>query len=218
MTQNTAILSVVVNQPPIASTISLGAMLDSTPILTITEAELLSGVTDPEGDLMTVANVAISSGTGSIVPNGVGVWDYTPAGGASAVVFGYDIVSNGNTIQNDATLSVAASVQLNITNLPVPTVTVRRFDPHVDRNLVELVDTSIGIAGLSCSGGYSITHVIVRASLRTELQISVTPDFIIGGPDFTCTYTAANATPGGELRADDGTPFPDGTFTVQNNA
>ena len=45
----------------------------------ITQAELLGNAADVEGDTLTVSNVAIASGNGSLVDNGNGTWSYTPA-------------------------------------------------------------------------------------------------------------------------------------------
>lgn len=96
-----------INYPPTASTVDLGILDIANSPLTITEATLLSTANDPESAPMTVTNVAITVGLGSIVPVG-NDWEYSE-NGVTAVTLTYDISDGVNTIQNTATLDVTAA-------------------------------------------------------------------------------------------------------------
>ena len=108
-----------VNDAPTTSPVALAAIAqDSGPRL-ITQAQLLANASDVEGDSLTASNLTISSGAGSLVANGDGTWNYSPAtGDQSAVSFAYSI--------SDGSLSTPASASLDIIPadvepLPAPT-------------------------------------------------------------------------------------------------
>src|SRR5204863_152338 len=71
----------------------------------------LANAADVDGDPLTVASLAVASGSGSLVNNGNGTWTYTPAANdSSAVSFSY-------TINDGQGGSVAGSATLDITPL-----------------------------------------------------------------------------------------------------
>ena len=68
-----------VNDAPTTSPVTLTAIAEDSGARTITQAELLANAGDVEGDSLTATGLAISAGTGTLVDNGDGTWDYTPA-------------------------------------------------------------------------------------------------------------------------------------------
>ncbi|MRK22654.1 cadherin-like domain-containing protein, partial [Pseudomonas sp. JG-B] len=75
---------------------------------TITQAELLANATDIEGDELTVSDLTISSGGGTLANYGDGTWSYTPdENDDTEVSFSYTI--------SDGDLTAAGSASLDIT-------------------------------------------------------------------------------------------------------
>jgi hypothetical protein len=75
----TASLTVdAVNDTPVVTPIDLGTVTEDSPRL-ITQAELLAGASDADGDTLTVRNLTVTSGSGSLTDLGGGTWRYTPA-------------------------------------------------------------------------------------------------------------------------------------------
>ena len=70
----------------------------------ITQAELLAGVTDPDGPSLTITALSIAEGLGSLIDNGNGTWTYTPAADDSTgVTFNYTL-TDGNSSEFTASL------------------------------------------------------------------------------------------------------------------
>ena len=104
------------NTAPTTSPVTLVAIGEDSGARTITQAELLSNASDIEGDSLTATVLIISTGGGTLVDNGDGTWDYTPAGDDdTSVSFSYTIT--------DGTDSVAGSASLDITPINDPPTT-----------------------------------------------------------------------------------------------
>jgi VCBS repeat-containing protein len=101
-----------VNDPPVAQPKSFGT-LEDTPII-ITDAELLAGATDPEGNALSVSFVGNLAGGGTLVDNGDGTYTYTPAPGFPApslsgqVTFQYRLTDGPNQ-SNTATATITVT-------------------------------------------------------------------------------------------------------------
>src|SRR6185369_6396604 len=79
-------------------------------------AELLGSSVDVEGNILTASNLGISSGSGTLVNNGNGTWNYTPAANDdSSVSFSYTISDNGTTNGAPDPRTVVGSATLDIT-------------------------------------------------------------------------------------------------------
>ena len=68
-----------VNDAPTTSAVTLTAIAEDSGALTITNAQLIASASDQESDTLTVSNLAIASGSGTLVENNNGTWSYTPA-------------------------------------------------------------------------------------------------------------------------------------------
>ncbi len=73
------------NDAPVAATVSLGSYHEDG-LRLITPAELLAGATDAEGDALTITNLIIATGGGTLYPNDDGTWFYRPAENTSGPV------------------------------------------------------------------------------------------------------------------------------------
>src|SRR5205823_4818719 len=81
-------------------------------------AQLLANASDVEGNTLTASALAISSGSGTLVNNGNGTWNYTPAlNDDTSVSFSYTITDNGTTNGSPDPKSVAGSATLDITTV-----------------------------------------------------------------------------------------------------
>src|SRR4029077_17894087 len=98
-----------VNDAPVTTPVTLVAIAEDSGTRLITQAQLLANATDVDGPALTAINLAISSGSGTLVDNGNGTWSYTPAANDdTAVTFSY-AVSDG------VAAPVATTASLDIT-------------------------------------------------------------------------------------------------------
>ncbi|WP_372898665.1 tandem-95 repeat protein, partial [Stieleria sp.] len=96
-----------VNDAPTTSSVVLTAIAEDSGARTITQAELLSAAGDVEGDSLTATTLAISGGSGTLVDNGDGTWDYTPAADDdTSVSFSYTITDGADNTAGTATLDI----------------------------------------------------------------------------------------------------------------
>ena len=105
-----------VNDAPTTSPITLAAIVEDSGVLLITQAQLLANANDVEGNTLVASGLTIASGNGTLVDNGNGTWNYTPApNDDSSVSFSYTITDNGSTIGIANPKSVTGSATLDIT-------------------------------------------------------------------------------------------------------
>jgi hypothetical protein len=96
-----------VNDAPTTSPVTLTAISEDSGVRTITQAELLANANDIEGDGLTATGLTISSGSGALVDNGDGTWDYTPAADDdTSVSFSYSITDGTDTVAGSAMLDI----------------------------------------------------------------------------------------------------------------
>src|SRR4029077_4898554 len=79
-----------VNDAPVTTPVTLAAIAEDSGARLIPQAELLANASDIDGPSLTAINLAISSGSGTLVNNLNGTWSYTPAANDdTAVTFSY---------------------------------------------------------------------------------------------------------------------------------
>ena len=95
-----------INDAPIVTPVALGNINEEGSI-TITQADLLTGSSDPEGDSMTAIMLSINSGSGTLTDHMDGTWTFAPtADWNGAVSFDFDIYDGTTTTANTASLTV----------------------------------------------------------------------------------------------------------------
>ena len=95
-----------VNDAPSVSAIDLGSINEDQPRV-ITLAELIAGATDIEGDTLSVSNLVVQLGSGTV--SGSGPWTFTPTlDWSGAVTIRFDVSDGTDTVSNTATLTVNA--------------------------------------------------------------------------------------------------------------
>ena len=121
-----------VNDAPTTSTVTLAAIAEDSGVRLITQAQLLANAADIDGPSMTATGLAIATGSGTLVDNGNGTWNYTPAADDdTAMSFTYTVTDGSLTAAgtanlditpvNDApTLASGASVALTATDENTP--------------------------------------------------------------------------------------------------
>ena len=91
-TASVAINITPVNDAPVTTPVTLAAIAEDSGARLITQAELLANATDVDGPSLTAINLAIASGSGTLVNNGNGTWSYTPAlNDDTSVTFSYAV-------------------------------------------------------------------------------------------------------------------------------
>ncbi|MDO6687925.1 cadherin-like domain-containing protein, partial [Agarivorans sp. 3_MG-2023] len=108
-----------VNDAPDTDAVVLTPIAEDSGARTITSDELLASAGDIEGDDLTISNLQISAGSGSLVNNNDGTWTYTPAANDDTEVsFSYDITDNGSTngASDPQTVDGSASLDLRPDN------------------------------------------------------------------------------------------------------
>ena len=97
-----------VNDAPVVTPIALAAMAEDGSMI-ITSEQLLGGATDPDGDSLTVVDLQVASGNGSLTSNPDGTWTFTPAKDWNGdVSFDFGVSDGSVTVANTASLVVNA--------------------------------------------------------------------------------------------------------------
>ncbi len=96
-----------ISDAPVAATVNLGAIEEDGGSRIITESELLAGVTDKDGPSLSITELSIEFGNGTLDKNTDGTWTYAPeAGDDTNVVFSYTATDGSNDASATATLNI----------------------------------------------------------------------------------------------------------------
>ena len=173
----TATLDVTpVNDAPTATPIVLTPVAEDSGVQTITQTELLAGASDIEGDALTVTNVAIASGNGTLVDNGNGTWNFTPAANDDTSV-------NFNFTFTDGTNFVTETGSLDLTPVnDAPTTTPVALASVTEDSGVRVITQAELLAGASDIEGDSL--------LASGLTVTGNGTLVDNG-DGTWSYTPA---------------------------
>ena len=178
ITGSKAMTGTAVNDAPTASPVTLAPIAEDSGARLITQAELLANANDVDGDALTATGLAISVGGGTLVDNGDGTWNYTPAlNDDTAVSFSYTVDDgNGGT--------VAGSASLDITPVnDVPTTTPVTLAPIAEDSGARLITQAELLANANDVDGDALT--------ATGLAISVGGGTLVDNGDGTWNYTPA---------------------------
>ena len=164
-----------VNHAPVATPVTLAAGTEDT-AYTITAATLLAGVTDVDGQALSITSVGVASGGGNIVNNGNGTWTYTPAANSSGPVsFSYTA--------SDGSLSASSTASLTINpvnDAPVATPVTLAAGTE---------DTAYTITAATLLAG--VTDVDGQALSITSVSVASGGGNIVNNGNGTWTYTPA---------------------------
>jgi VCBS repeat-containing protein len=165
------------NDAPTASPVTLTAIAEDSGGRLITQAELLAGVTDPDGPSLTVTSLSIAEGSGLLVDNGNGTWTYTPAADDdTGVTFNYTVSDGTSTDSSTASLDITPQSD-------APTASPVTLAPIAEESGDRLITQAELLAGVSDPDGPSLTI--------TELEISEGSGLLIDNGNGTWTYMPA---------------------------
>ncbi|MBE3753604.1 tandem-95 repeat protein [Vibrio parahaemolyticus] len=185
---------------PLATTpVTLDAIEEDGGSITITTEELLSNVDDEDKDTLSVENLIIDKGNGTLVDNGDGTWTFTPQiDDDTEVSFTFDII-------DDEDLVVSGSANLDI--LPINdapnakndvitteedtavTIDVLVNDSDVEGDVLSIQSASVpseqGSVGIvdgklvftpaeNFNGEATITYIVTDGDLTDEAKVTVT--------------------------------------------
>ncbi|MFH0785828.1 MAG: cadherin-like domain-containing protein, partial [Pseudomonadota bacterium] len=156
--------------PVISGTLSLGETCEDGSLI-ITEAALLTGVTDSNGDTLNVIGLTASSGT--VTDNGDGTWSYAPTPQFNGTVtFGYTVT--------DGFSSVVGIANLNITPI--------NDAPQIQE------EASLGSMIAGASRIITATQLLATAfdidgDPLTAINLVAASGTVVANPDGTWTYT-----------------------------
>ncbi|MDO6466604.1 cadherin-like domain-containing protein [Neptunomonas phycophila] len=201
---NTATLDITpVNDAPVSTPATLAPINEDSGVRVITQDDLLAGyASDVDGDSLTVSDLLITEGNGSLVANADGTWNYTPAADDNGTIsFSYTISDGTDSVSNTATLDI-----IPVNDAPVSTpATLAPIDEDSGVRVITQDDLLAGYA--SDVDGDSLT--------ASDLLITEGNGSLVANADGTWNYTPA--------ADDNGTisfsyTISDGTDSVSNTA
>ena len=102
-----ATVNITVNDLPTTSQVTLFEITEDSGTRRIGQARLLQNASDIEGDPLVATGLKITSGNGTLVPDGPGFWLYTPAANDDTnVIFDYTITDGTDSVTGIATLDI----------------------------------------------------------------------------------------------------------------
>lgn len=105
-TQSFTITVANTNDAPTVTSIDLGSIDEDNSRL-ITQADLLAGASDIDGDSLTAINLSLTTGSGTVTDNGNGTWNFSPSSDWSgAATFDYEVSDGTTSTANTASLTI----------------------------------------------------------------------------------------------------------------
>ncbi|WP_313086131.1 retention module-containing protein [Pseudomonas sp.] len=184
-----------VNDAPEVTPIALAAMAEDGSTV-ITSQQLLQGATDPDDDSLTVIDLQVASGNGSLASNPDGTWTFTPAKDWHGdVSFDFGVSDGSVTVTNTASLAVSAVNDGPVTSADSATtgedtsVTLDVLANDRDADSDNLTIIGVGSVSLKADGTVAGT-----VSLSADgSKVTFTPALNYYGPaSFTYTVSDGN--------------------------
>src|SRR5205823_6506382 len=176
----------------VATPVTLAAGTEDT-AYTITAATLLAGVTDVDGQALSITSVSVASGGGSLVNNGGGTWSYTPAANYSGPVsFNYTASDGSLSSSSTASLTLApvndAPVAVADTLSATEDTAVTYIAAQLLGNDTDVDNSNAQLSIASVTGGTGGTVV-----LNANGTVTFTPNANFSGAA-SFTYTISDGT------------------------
>jgi hypothetical protein len=193
------------NDAPTTTAVTLSAVVEDTASVIITSAQLLANASDFEGDTLSVSNLQISSGDGSLASVNGTTWAYTPEeNDDSSVSFIYTISDDGTsngladpkTVQGSATLDLTPVNDAPVMSDATPSLTPISEDDtssagntvtNILSNSVSDVDASAveGIAITALDAGNGTWQYSTDGSSWSNVgTVSITQALLLAADDF----------------------------------
>ncbi|EMW0564616.1 tandem-95 repeat protein [Vibrio parahaemolyticus] len=185
---------------PLATTpVTLDAIEEDGGSIIITTEELLSNVDDEEKDTLSVENLIIDKGNGTLVDNGDGTWTFTPQiDDDTEVSFTFDIIDDEDLVvsgsanldilpindapnaENDAITTeedtaVTIDVLVNDSDVEGDALSIQSASVPSEQGSVDIVDGKLVFTPAeNFNGEATITYIVTDGDLTDEANVTVT--------------------------------------------
>ncbi|HCH3381232.1 TPA: tandem-95 repeat protein, partial [Vibrio parahaemolyticus] len=185
---------------PLATTpVTLDAIEEDGGSIIITTEELLSNVDDEDKDTLSVENLIIDKGNGTLVDNGDGTWTFTPQiDDDTEVSFTFDIIDDedlvvsgsanldilpindapnaeNDVITTEEDTAVTIDVLVNDSDVEGDALSIQSASVPKEQGTVEVVDGKLVFTPAeNFNGEATITYIVTDGDLTDEAKVSVT--------------------------------------------
>ncbi|AYF15195.1 T1SS secreted agglutinin (RTX) [Vibrio parahaemolyticus] len=185
---------------PLATTpVTLDAIEEDGGSIIITTEELLSNVDDEDKDTLSVENLIIDKGNGTLVDNGDGTWTFTPQiDDDTEVSFTFDIIDDEDLVvsgsanldilpindapnaENDVITTeedtvVTIDVLVNDSDVEGDALSIQSASVPSEQGSVDIVDGKLVFTPAeNFNGEATITYIVTDGDLTDEAKVSVT--------------------------------------------
>ncbi|EHK9063214.1 tandem-95 repeat protein, partial [Vibrio parahaemolyticus] len=185
---------------PLATTpVTLDAIEEDGGSITITTEELLSNVDDEDKDTLSVENLIIDKGNGTLVDNGDGTWTFTPQiDDDTEVSFTFDIIDDedqvvsgsanldilpindapnaeNDVITTEEDTSVTIDVLVNDSDVEGDALSIQSASVPSEQGSVDIVDGKLVFTPAeNFNGEATITYIVTDGDLTDEAKVTVT--------------------------------------------
>ncbi|HCH1001054.1 TPA: tandem-95 repeat protein, partial [Vibrio parahaemolyticus] len=185
---------------PLATTpVTLDAIEEDGGSITITTEELLSNVDDEDKDTLSVENLIIDKGNGTLVDNGDGTWTFTPQiDDDTEVSFTFDIIDDedlvvsgsanldilpindapnaeNDVITTEEDTAVTIDVLVNDSDVEGDVLNIQSASVPSEQGSVDIVDGKLVFTPAeNFNGEATITYIVTDGDLMDEAKVTVT--------------------------------------------
>ncbi|HGF4930405.1 TPA: tandem-95 repeat protein [Vibrio parahaemolyticus] len=185
---------------PLATTpVTLDAIEEDGGSIIITTEELLSSVDDEDKDTLSVENLIIDKGNGTLVDNGDGTWTFTPQiDDDTEVSFTFDIIDDedlvvsgsanldilpindapnaeNDVITTEEDTAVTIDVLVNDSDVEGDALSIQSASVPKEQGTVEVVDGKLVFTPAeNFNGEATITYIVTDGDLTDEANVTVT--------------------------------------------
>ncbi|HHK8461067.1 TPA: tandem-95 repeat protein [Vibrio parahaemolyticus] len=185
---------------PLATTpVTLDAIEEDGGSIIITTQELLSNVDDEDKDTLSVENLIIDKGNGTLVDNGDGTWTFTPQiDDDTEVSFTFDIIDDedlvvsgsanldilpindapnaeNDVITTEEDTAVTIDVLVNDSDVEGDALSIQSASVPSEQGSVDIVDGKLVLTPAeNFNGEATITYIVTDGDLTDEAKVTVT--------------------------------------------
>ncbi|HCE3326702.1 TPA: tandem-95 repeat protein, partial [Vibrio parahaemolyticus] len=185
---------------PLATTpVTLDAIEEDGGSIIITKEELLSNVDDEDKDTLSVENLIIDKGNGTLVDNGDGTWTFTPQiDDDTEVSFTFDIIDDedlvvsgsanldilpindapnakNDVITTEEDTAVTIDVLVNDSDVEGDVLSIQSASVPSEQGSVDIVDGKLVFTPAeNFNGEATITYIVTDGDLTDEANVTVT--------------------------------------------
>ncbi|MBM4966416.1 tandem-95 repeat protein [Vibrio parahaemolyticus] len=193
---------------PLATTpVTLDAIEEDGGSIIITTEELLSNVDDEDKDTLSVENLIIDKGNGTLVDNGDGTWTFTPQiDDDTEVSFTFDIIDDedlvvsgsanldilpindapnaeNDVITTEEDTAVTIDVLVNDSDVEGDALSIQSASVPSEQGSVDIVDGKLVFTPAeNFNGEATITYIVTDGDLTDEAKVSVTVNPVNDAP------------------------------------